>query len=122
MPSLLQQRYPTLKSVWARPDQAVRVTGRDGIVIADIPLSYLETSNSNTWDYVSYIIGLCVEEPGYLLSEDGQRVCGSAFPTAGKYSFWTGVCNVMLSLPFTVTPQGSLIVDRLGASRLPTWA
>ena len=43
-----------------------------------------------SWDFVLYIIKLCVEEDGYILSGDGQRPDGRSVPAAGTYAFHTG--------------------------------
>ena len=87
MPEQSPQTYRTLNQSWARPEQAVHIKGGDGVVIADIPLSFLEASNSNTWDYILYVIHLSVEQRGYVVSDDGQRLQGQAVPMAGRYSF-----------------------------------
>ena len=90
MPQQSPQTYRTLNQAWARPEQAVHIKSGDGVFIADIPLSFLEASNSNTWDYIIYVVQLCVEQRGYLISEDGQRHEGQARPIAGRYSFVSG--------------------------------
>ena len=92
MPPQARQTYRTLNQSWAKPETAVRVKGGDGFVIADIPLSFLEASNSNTWDYVIHVVRLCVEQHGVVVSEDGQRVTGEGVPAAGRYLFVTGAC------------------------------
>ena len=88
-----RQTYRTLNQSWAKPETAVRVKGGDGFVIADIPLSFLEASNSNTWDYAIHVVRLCVEQHGEVVSEDGQRVTGQGVPAAGRYLFVTGACT-----------------------------
>lgn len=88
-------RYKTLTQAWPNPGEAVRILvpgepGELGAVIATIPLTFLRTSNANSWDFVLYIIKLCVEEDGYILSGDGQRPDGRSVPAAGTYAFHTG--------------------------------
>lgn len=81
--------YTPLIQSWRDPNNILRVTTQSGTVILNIPLRFLESSNTNSWAYVLAVTKLCVNEDGHITSVKGGPT-GTELPVAGDYMFIVG--------------------------------
>lgn len=85
----------TVPSSWG-PGPAVDIVANDGqLAIAEIPLSFLQSSLTNAWWYIIEVVQMLVTEPGRILHDSGQPVVPADIPLAGTYRFETlsGPCT-----------------------------
>lgn len=81
--------YTHMTTAWPRGSR-VTIDIAGAVNPVDIPLAFLESSGSNTWELVLHMLHTLVNERGRLVSSNRDGPIGfepQAEPIAGQYSF-----------------------------------